>query len=116
MARSRRRRLLGALCTALLVVLVGRLALVVVANLVGYRSMIVRSGSMGETVPVGSLVLTEPVPRESIDIGDVAVVQPDGPDSARLHRVIGVYGDDDDVVVATEYIGPSSKPGPEKAD
>jgi len=101
-ARCRLRRLLGALCAALLVVLVGGLALVVVANLVGYRSMIVRSGSMGETVPVGSLVLTEPVPRESIDIGDIAVVQPDGPDSARLHRVIEVYGGDDDVIVATQ--------------
>ena len=88
----RLRRLLGALCTGLLLVLVGGLALVVIANLVGYRSMIVRSGSMGETIPVGSLVLTEPVPRESIDIGDIAVVQPDGPDSARLHGDRGLRG------------------------
>jgi signal peptidase len=78
------------------------LATLVVANLVGYRSLIVRSGSMGETIPVGSLVLTEPVPRQAVEVGDIAVVAPAGPSSSRLHRVIEVHREGDDLVVVTQ--------------
>lgn len=77
------------------------LAGLVGANLVGYRSTIVRSGSMGDAIPVGSLVLTEPVPRERIAVGDVAVVDPEGPTAPRLHRVTGVFRDGDELLVAT---------------
>jgi signal peptidase len=96
------RRFAGATLTSLVGLFVVGLVALVTANLVGYRSLIVRSGSMGAAIPVGSLVLTEPVPRESIQVGDVTVVAPTGPDSARLHRVIEVRGEGDEVIVVTQ--------------
>lgn len=35
-------------------------------------------------------------------MGDIAVVEPEGPSSARLHRVIEVYDGGDEVIVATQ--------------
>ena len=96
------RRIGGALATGLLGLTVLALSSLVLAQLVGYRSMIVRSGSMGESIPVGSLVLTEGVPAAAVDVGDVAVVTPDGSTDARLHRVIEVEREDGRVRVATQ--------------
>lgn len=87
--------------TAVLMGVVAALALLVVAQLIGYRTMVVRSGSMGDTVPVGSLVLTEVVPSRGIQVGDIAVVDPEGLAAPRLHRVIDVEGDGDSISVVT---------------
>jgi signal peptidase len=96
------RRIGGALATGLLGLTVLALSALVLAQAMGYRSMIVRSGSMGGSIPVGSLVLTEGVPAAMVDVGDAAVVTPDGSTESRLHRVIEVEREDGQVRVATQ--------------
>ena len=55
----------------------------------GMRPIIVGSGSMGDAVPTGSLVVVRETPAEGVDVGDVVLVERPGQRSI-LHRVTDV--------------------------
>jgi len=58
-------------------------------TLFGYESFVVTSGSMGQTAPVGSVVLTRMVDAHAIAPGDVITYRHPGADVV-THRVVGV--------------------------
>jgi signal peptidase I len=66
--------------------------LLVLAHVLGWSAMIVRSGSMEPAVPVGSLVLAQRVDGQDVRIGDAIAVQRTGGSRpvTVLHRVIAL--------------------------
>ncbi len=56
----------------------------------GWQAVVVRSDSMGATVPAGSVVLARPVPGVQVGIGDVVVMQHPEDGSPVIHRVVAV--------------------------
>jgi signal peptidase len=90
---------------ALALLVTGAAALCCVAVLpraFGYTPLVVRSGSMGAAIPVGSLVLAAPVADGDVRVGDPIVVPGSaGRDApAVLHRVVALT-DREGVRVAT---------------
>ena len=85
-----RRLALGA---ATLISAVAALGVVGYAALIlaGFRPLVVYSGSMGPTLPVGSLVALRPTPAASVRVGDVITFR-DPYDRSRLvtHRVVSI--------------------------
>jgi signal peptidase I len=75
-----------------LVLALTAVALLILAHLLGWSAMIVRSGSMEPAVPVGSLVLVRPVSGQDVRVGDAIAVRRSR--SARpvtvLHRVVAL--------------------------
>lgn len=70
------------------------LALTIAQHVWGYNSYVVLSGSMRPTMPVGTLVLDQPVPASQIAIGDVVSVHPTGnPNLLVTHRVVRIQQD-----------------------
>jgi signal peptidase I len=68
--------LLGLLC----------LALTAWAVVVGARPLVIRTGSMAPSMPVGTLVVVRPQPAEGVSVGDVVAVERN--DGVRImHRV-----------------------------
>lgn len=64
--------------------LVSGAVLVVLALVVGYRPVIITSGSMGDAAPTGSVIIASPV--DAVEVGDVLVMRRD--ESATItHRV-----------------------------
>lgn len=67
------------------------LLLPLVALVRGYQAMVVLSGSMEPTIPVGTLVLVEPVRAEQVAPGDVVTFpHPDRPGENVTHRVVKI--------------------------
>ncbi|MFN8024162.1 MAG: DUF2341 domain-containing protein [Acidimicrobiales bacterium] len=64
----------------------------------GWRPVVVLTGSMGDTVPVGSLALAAPTDR--VEIGDVLVMRGAGRPTV-THRIVGLNVDDTGHLVAT---------------
>lgn len=62
--------------------------------LVGWRPVVLVSGSMSPTMPTGSLVLTRPVPAAEVRVGDVVTVPVPGTDARVTHRVTGLTAED----------------------
>lgn len=83
--RDRRRFLIAA------AIVIGILALTVAAAsaVTGIRLFSIQTPSMGETAPVGSLVVTEP--RTHYDVGDIVTFTVD--DHTVTHRIVGASGD-----------------------
>jgi signal peptidase I len=70
------------------------LSLTIAQHVWGYNSYVVLSGSMRPTIPVGTLVLDQPVSASKIVIGDVVSFHPAGnPDLTVTHRVVEVKQD-----------------------
>lgn len=82
------RRVPGAVITLVLGLVVIALLAILGARLAGYQALVVRSGSMGDAIPTGSLALMGERPRAAVALGDVVVVDPPGPAQPRLHRVV----------------------------
>jgi signal peptidase len=60
------------------------------------RLVPVLSNSMASDMPVGSMALTVPVQRESIQVGDVIVFSnPTQPTTRVIHRISHIYGPDE---------------------
>jgi signal peptidase len=92
------------LLTASAVVLAGlALLLLGVGPMTGrYRVATVLSGSMEPTLPTGGIVVSTPVPRNAIGVGDVITFNPpDAPDRPITHRVVEVVEAGDAPVVRT---------------
>lgn len=70
----------------------GAVVLLVIAHVLGWSVMVVRSGSMEPAVPVGSLVLAQRVSGEDVRVGDAIAVQRTGGGRpvTVLHRVIAL--------------------------
>ncbi len=85
--------------------LTAALAVAVVPRLFGYGTLVVHGGSMAETIPSGSLVLTRWLPAENVSIGDVVLMQEQtetGQARPKLHRVVSVERSDGQVIVQTK--------------
>jgi signal peptidase len=81
------------------------LVFVTVSARFGDRSFIVRSGSMGDVAPVGSLVITHPRPRASVHTGTIIAVPPattSGHAVPTLHRIVSIEHTSDGVVARTK--------------
>lgn len=77
---------------ALALALIG---VVVIMLIAGYKFMIVSSGSMEPTLPVGSLVIVTPCDYEDLKEGDIVTFTSSDPESGGglnfTHRIIGKY-------------------------
>jgi signal peptidase I len=70
-------------------ILWGLIITIAVMLLAGYKFMIVSSGSMEPTLPVGSLVIVTPCEYEDLQLGDIVTMDAGG--IALTHRIIGKY-------------------------
>lgn len=81
------------------------LALVLVGHLKHYETLVVLSGSMGRTDPVGSLVVGRPKPAQKVVVGDVILLRqtlPGKPLAPVLHRVVERTETDGQILVRTK--------------
>lgn len=76
-------------------------ATVVVAVVLGWRPVVLLSGSMTPTAPTGSLVVASPVAGEEVEVGDVVTVTWPGATTPVTHRVVAVERGDEGALVAT---------------
>ncbi len=72
------------------------------AQLVGYRSLIVRGSSMGSAVPVGSLAFAELLDRGAVSDGDVILVRYNAATQPFIHRVMSHEEQGERIVVHTQ--------------
>lgn len=78
------------------------LGLAFLPTLFGYEALIVTSGSMGKSIPVGSVAITQMVDVKSISVGDIVSFRYPGSKTATTHRVISVAEEDGQRVFATK--------------
>ena len=64
-------RVVGVAAILAAAILVGALA-------AGYRPVVIKTGSMGDTAPPGSLVVAAPRAGDAIDVGDIVVMRRPG--------------------------------------
>jgi hypothetical protein len=76
---------------AMLAVLAGTLAVAAAPVAVGYRAVVVRGGSMGDSIPNGSLVMARWVPASQIDTGDVILRAGSSGSTLLPRRYIGSF-------------------------
>ena len=92
---------------AVVVALVGLAATLAIAAApaaAGLRPVVVHGGSMGRSIPNGSLVMARWVAAGEIDVGDTILIQEageDGPAVPKLHRVVSRDTDGGNVLVHT---------------
>lgn len=94
----------GAIVLALLAlaVVLGAAAL---SRLFGYHTLVVQGGSMGHSIPTGSLVYARWIGAEDVELGDVILVQEDsasGPAHPKLHRVVSLEREGGQILVQTK--------------
>ncbi len=77
------------------------LSLVVVPTLLGYPAMTVQGGSMGGSLPGGSLAITRWVPADEVETGDVIVIR-HAATAPIIHRVVTIEEQDGGFVVETK--------------
>ena len=63
------------------------LAIIVILLLRGYKFMIVSSGSMGDVLPVGSLIIVTPCEYEDLELNDIVTMDAGGINLT--HRIVG---------------------------
>lgn len=89
---------------AVLVVLAAMLGATAATVAAGYRPVVVHGGSMGKSIPNGSLVMARWVPAGDVDVGDTILIQEeaaDGPAVPKLHRVVSRDADGANILVRT---------------
>lgn len=70
-------------------VIIALIAVVLIMLCCGYQFMIVSSGSMEPTLPVGSLVIVTPCDVEDLELGDIVTMNAGGVNLT--HRIVGRY-------------------------
>jgi signal peptidase len=68
-------------------------ALMLLPPLAGYQRYVITGGSMGDTIPRGSIVYDKPVPVPSLRVGDVITYTPppgSGPGGRVTHRIVWI--------------------------
>ena len=83
-------RALGALAWATVGFAVLSLAATFLPTLLGFQSMIVASGSMEPSMPVGSVALTRTIDAHAVSTGDVVSFRRPGNGVTTTHRVVAV--------------------------
>ena len=86
------RRLFVGVASAATLALVTFAGVLVAIRVLGFSAAVVTGGSMAPAIPMGALILIEPVAPESITVGDVITFTL--PDRLITHRVIAVTRDD----------------------
>ncbi|MCS7003089.1 MAG: signal peptidase I [Dehalococcoidia bacterium] len=83
------------LVAVLVVLTVGIAAVMIGLRALGFAPLVVTTGSMQPTLPVGSVAIMRPVAADRVEIGDViAFTHPQRPSEMVTHRVIGRAADD----------------------
>ncbi|MCY7396115.1 MAG: S26 family signal peptidase [Nocardioides sp.] len=94
MSERTRRRVARGASLSLLLVIVGLLLWASSFRLGGGSWERVQTPSMGTTAPVGSLLWLQPVPFETLDVGDfISFREPDRPSVSYSHRIIAIEPD-----------------------
>jgi signal peptidase len=68
-------------------------ALMLLPPLAGYQRYVITGGSMGDTIPKGSIVYDKPVPVAFLRVGDVITYTPpagSGPGGRVTHRIVWI--------------------------
>lgn len=78
------------------------LALAFLPTLFGFETLIVASGSMGRTLPIGSAALTRAVEARAIVVGDVISFRLDESGETTTHRVVAIDRQDGQVSFTTK--------------
>jgi signal peptidase I len=106
---ARARRLLGLTANVTLtgaaLVVVGALVVSLMPRLLGFSPVVVYGGSMADSVPIGSIAVTEEVSPADVGVGDVIVFHPPttSPNSSTLmHRVVSVREEDGQRLLRTK--------------
>ncbi|MGY4543893.1 signal peptidase I [Arthrobacter sp. UYNi723] len=91
MATPAWRRVRGMALPAAALLAAGLVIVAVLFFLAGWRWFVVSTPSMGQSSPVGSLVLSEPVPASALHTGEVITFTPPGrPGTVYTHRIAGI--------------------------
>jgi signal peptidase len=75
---------------AAVIALLGLAALTLVATLLGYERYVVTGGSMGDSIPRGSIAYERRVPVAQLRAGDVITYTPPGRSGRVTHRIVSV--------------------------
>ncbi len=79
------------------------LSLVVVPNLLGYPTVTVQGGSMGDALPGGSVAITRWVPADEVQPGDVILISNGGSGTnQKIHRVVSIGEQAGELVAVTK--------------
>ena len=116
-ARRRLARAANGAATVVLGLFVLGLGAIVGGRLLGFQPLVIRTGSMGTTAPVGSLVLTEMIDADDVQPGTIIVLHRGNDPQGVLHRVIErddsswpaivrTQGDANDVADVDPYVLP----------
>lgn len=82
-------RIVRYLTTGVTLALAMMIALAFLPTLFGRQVMVVTSGSMEPSIPVGAIVVTRMVPVDDLGVGDVITYRPKG-GSTTTHRIVKV--------------------------
>ena len=103
---------LGAVVHGTLVVALLGLALSLAATAApvatGLHSVVVRGGSMGDSIPSGSLVMARWVPKDRLHPGDVILIQEEQDGGAavpKIHRIVSLEHDGVNIIARTKGDG-----------
>jgi len=89
-------------CAGIVLVLVILMAIPAMLSLFGYRSYVIYGGSMGSSLPAGSVGLTRTVDSSSLKVGDVIAIRRTGGAVPVLHRIVRVEADGSATVYTTQ--------------
>ncbi len=78
------------------------LAFAFVPTLFGFEALIVASGSMGRSMPVGSVALTRPIEAHAVAVGDIVSFRRRDETQTTTHRAIAVLPDGPQVIITTK--------------
>ena len=99
------KKLLYAALVIALVALAVVLAAAAAPRFLGYGMLVVTGGSMGDSIPNGSLVAAHWLDRDDVEVGDVILARGETAGSyarPKLHRVVSLQRDAGQVVVRTK--------------
>lgn len=97
-------RLLYAIVVVALLIAAAALAAAIAPRAFGYGTVAVSGGSMGESFPNGSLVITRALEAEELRTGDVILIRQQDGDSAaapKLHRIVSLQQDGPQLLART---------------
>ncbi len=104
-AASLLRRLLYGVLVLALLALATVLGVAALSRLFGYHTLVVQGGSMGHSIPSGTLVYGRWMGAGDVELGDVILVQEEtdsGPARPKLHRVVSLEREGSQILVQTK--------------
>ena len=94
------RRIFVGVTSAITVALATFAGALVAIRILGFTAAVVTGGSMAPTIPLGALILIEPVAPASISVGDVITFTL--PDRLITHRVVAIAHDEAGIQLVTK--------------